>query len=79
MLGYEPSETGCTFEVATFRGKTAKVMVSFQGETVFRFRMFPEGTEELRRNEVFEFPDVKGAVTEEDPLFIRVKTERVTL
>lgn len=79
MLGYEPSETGCTFEAATFRGKTAKVMVSFQGETVFRFRMFPEGTEGLRRNEVFEFPDVKGVTTEEDPLFIRVKTERVTL
>ena len=79
ILGYEPSETGCTFEAATFRGKTAKVMVSFQGETVFRFRMFPEGTEGLRRNEVFEFPDIKGVTTEEDPLFIRVKTERVTL
>ena len=27
ILGYEPSETGCTFETATFRGKTAKVMI----------------------------------------------------
>ena len=42
MLAYEANSSGAGFEVETFRGRRAFVRVTFSGENVFRFQMFPE-------------------------------------
>lgn len=44
---------GLLMEVDTYRGKKAKVQIRFVTETIFRFRMFPEGVEEFSRNPVY--------------------------
>ena len=41
ITAYQPEKDGISFEVSTFRGKTARVMVTFVSDTAFRFQMFP--------------------------------------
>lgn len=79
ITAYRPETDGISFEVATYRGGAARVVVSFVSETAFRFQMFPGGEMPEFRNTVFDFPTVQIAETEEDELFFRVKTPRLTL
>ena len=79
ITAYEPDESGAVFQVETFRGRQALVQIGFVGETVFRFRMYPEGKMPQRTNEVFSFRPHTGVKVQEEEDFILVKTERVTL
>ena len=66
ILAYQPEKEGISFEVSTFRGRTALVKISFASETVFRFQMFPEKTIPGTMNSVFDFPTAEIAEIEED-------------
>ena len=79
MLAYDGKADGAFFEVETFRKAKASVNISFAGETVFRFQMFPEAAGEVRNNEVFAFkPYEKVEVIEEDD-FVTLSSNRLTL
>lgn len=79
ITAFQPEEDGVSFEVATFRGRTAFVTVAFVSETAFRFQMFPGGTIPEKKNAVFELPTAKIADVEEDALFFTAKTSRLKL
>lgn len=79
ITAYQPEKDGISFEVSTFRGKTARVTVTFVSETAFRFQMFPGGRIPRNRNTVFDFPGLEIAEVREEDLFFHVKTPRLTL
>ena len=79
ITAYQLEKDGISFEVSTYRGRTARVTVSLVSETAFRFQMFPEGAAPENRNTVFDFPTAGIARVEEDALFFHVKTPRLTL
>ncbi|MCI6018440.1 MAG: hypothetical protein MRZ59_06280 [Clostridiales bacterium] len=79
ILAYEADSFGAGFEVETFRGRHAFVRVTFSGENVFRFQMFPEGVPASAANEVFSFKTFDGVSVVEEENFILVKTGRVCL
>lgn len=78
ITAYQPEDGGVTFLVNTFRGSKAQVRIRFVSPTAFRFQMFPH-LAQPKLNEVFGFAPVSGVQVTEEPLFIVVKTERVTL
>lgn len=78
ITAYQPEDGGVTFLVNTFRGAKAQVKIRFVSPTAFRFQMFPH-LAQPKLNEVFGFSPVSGVQVTEEPLFIVVKTERVTL
>ena len=78
ITAYQPEDGGVTFLVNTFRGAKAQVRIRFVSPTAFRFQMFPH-LAQPKLNEVFGFSPVSGVQVTEEPLFIVVKTERVTL
>lgn len=78
IIAYQPEDGGVTFLVNTFRGSKAQVKIRFVSPTAFRFQMFPH-LAQPKLNEVFGFAPVSGVQVTEEPLFIVVKTERVTL
>ena len=78
ITAYQPEDGGVTFLVNTFRGSKAQVRIRFVSPTAFRFQMFPH-LAQPKLNEVFGFSPVSGVQVTEEPLFIVVKTERVTL
>ena len=78
ITAYQPEDGGVTFLVNTFRGAKAQVRIRFVSPTAFRFQMFPH-LAQPKLNEVFGFAPVSGVQVTEEPLFIVVKTERVTL
>ena len=78
ITAYQPENGGVTFLVNTFRGAKAQVRIRFVSPTAFRFQMFPH-LAQPKLNEVFGFSPVSGVQVTEEPLFIVVKTERVTL
>lgn len=77
ITAYKAENDGISFEVATYRGKTATVKIAFVSETAFRFQMFPAVPE--RMNSVFDFPTAEIAEVEEEELFFHVKTNRLKL
>ena len=78
ITAYQPEDGGVSFLVNTFRGSKAQVRIRFVSPTAFRFQMFPH-LAQPKLNEVFGFAPVSGVQVTEEPLFIVVKTERVTL
>jgi len=79
ILSWQPEADGISFRVATYRGKTALVKISFAGETVFRLQMFPGEEIPETMNSVFDFPSAEIARAEEEELFFHVKTNRLKL
>ena len=79
ITAYEPKNDGISFEVSTYRGKTALVAVTFVSETAFRFQMFPGGSAPENMNAVYDFPTVEIAEIQEDEFFFHMKTDRLKL
>ena len=79
ITAYSPEKEGISFEVSTFRGRTARVSVSFVSQTAFRFQMFPGGCAPETGNAVFDFPAAEIAEITEDDLFFHVTTSRLKL
>ena len=79
ILAYQPEADGISFQVRTYRGRTALVKVTFSGETVFRFRMFPLGEEPETVNSVFDFPTAEIVTVREEDLFLTAVTSRLKL
>ena len=79
ITAYAPTADGISFEVSTFRGNTALVQVTFVSETAFRFQMFPGGSLPETMNAVFDFPTAEIAEVQEEELFFRVFTPRLSL
>ena len=79
ILAYRAEADGISFQVRTYRGRTALVKVTFSGETVFRFQMFPLGEEPETKNAVFDFPTVEIVTVREEALFLTAATSRLKL
>ena len=79
ILAYRPEEDGVSFQVRTYRGRTALVKISFASETVFRFQLFPMGEEPETMNAVFDFPTARIAEIQEEELFLTAATSRLKL
>lgn len=79
ITAYAPEPSGCTFEALTFRGRTARVNITFCGETSFRFRMYPQAGPCGRMNEVFSFPGCCQTETVQEDDFVAVRTKRLTV
>ncbi len=67
------------FQVSTFRGHTALVKISYISDAAFRLQMFPGGQIPAQSNQVFDFPALQNFSAEEEPLFLVLKTSRLTL
>lgn len=79
IIAYEPEEAGCSFEVETYRKRSALVRITFSQDTVFRFQMFPDKDQKIRLNEVFSFyPYGKVSVSEKEDA-ICISTEHLKL
>ena len=71
ILACQPEPDGISFRVATYRGNTALVKISFAGETVFRFQMFPGETVPENLNSV---NGIRSCFAEAHPLGVELHT-----
>ncbi|MDE7353832.1 MAG: hypothetical protein K2O06_12405 [Acetatifactor sp.] len=79
IIGYEILEDGVLFQTDTYHERIALVKVTFSGETLFRFQMFPECRQTERPNAIFSFDSHTGVRVDEEEDYITACTDRVTL
>ncbi|MGN0202985.1 MAG: TIM-barrel domain-containing protein [Coprococcus sp.] len=79
MRQYTVDAYGVVFLTDTYLDNEAAVRISFAAENVYRLQMYPFRQMDVRRNQVFDFPEYTAFEVSEDELFVHIRTSRLEL